>query len=186
MGRSLRKVLAGSVGVAMTLGSTVLLAGPVWADEGTAGLAAACAPTVVVTPTTGTNHGGTILVSLSGPCSNTTFTVVAKNKPVGSVATDPNGNGSAEIVLPCRVGPGTQDLVVVDDSGATAATASLQVSSGPCASAPGHTKSPTADLRTDAGDLAAVTGTDPAGAATTATDQAPDSGAGALDVPSTA
>jgi hypothetical protein len=176
-------VLAGSIGVAVTLGGTVLLAAPVWADSGTVDAsAAACAPTVVITPTTGTNHGGTILVSLSGECVNSTFNVVAKNKPVGSVTTDTNGNGLAEILLPCRVGPGTQDIVITDTSGATAATASVVVTSGPCASAPGHLKN-LADLSAGASNLATDHGVDPASVATNAsTDAAPDPGMSASDV----
>jgi hypothetical protein len=112
--------------------------------------------------------------------------VVAKNKPIGSVTTDANGNGSAEIVLPCRVGPGTQDLVLTDTNGATAATASLVVTSGPCASAPGHTKSSdAADPSTDSGDLATNALTDPTADSGTAASDAPtaDSGTAASDAP---
>jgi hypothetical protein len=137
-------MVAGSIGIAVTLGGTVLLAGPVWADSGTVDdSAAACTLTVVITPTTGTNHGGTIVVSVSSDCGtgSGTLTVVAKNKPIGSISIDENGNGSSEIVLPCRVGPGTQTIAVTDTNGNTG-SASLDVTSGPCASAPGHTKSP--------------------------------------------
>jgi hypothetical protein len=131
------------------------------------------------------SHGGTIAVVVNGDCVNGTFTIVAKGKPIGTVATDANGFGTATIALPCRVGPGTQTIVATDESGNTG-SASLPVTSGPCASAPGHAKtSGSADTSTDAGDLAAATSTDLASAAPDgATDPAADPGTSSSDVPS--
>jgi hypothetical protein len=166
--------------LALTLGGTVLLAAPVWADAGSPDAnAAGCAPAVVVTPITGVSHGGTIVVSLENGCASSTFTIVVKNKPVGTIQTDEFGNGSAPIVLPCRVGPGTHDVLATDTSTGDTGSASVTVTSGGCASAPGHMKSDgSVDTSTAPADLSADASIAPAdvvidAAAVPAADQVP-------------
>jgi hypothetical protein len=155
-------MLSGPLALALTLGSTVLFAGPVWAESGTPDPSAdTCPPTLTVTPETGVNHGGTIVVSLSCLPANTTFTIVAKNKPIGTLTTDVNGITSGPIDLPCRVGPGTQTIVASDM--VDTLSASITVINGRCLSAGGHTQpGDTAGTGTDATDLAAAGSIDPA------------------------